>query len=351
MTIMTRKIRAGIAGTGQVATKRHIPAYQRDGRVIIQALYNPVDPMGAKEVARRFGVKHTLTDLQAFLQQPFEIVSICTPPFAHASLIDAALQAGKHVLSEKPMIMRAEEGKALEALAREKGLLLCPVHNFIYSRAVTRAKKFLENGEIGEPTGAMGVQWSSWNRRLPKWFPDLPGRLFFDESPHLIYLLRHFLGDLKLVNAWCKTEYSDNNFGMDRFEISFEGEKGWGSMSMWFGAPMSEWLIVVGCTRGTLVIDLFRDILLKFPPEYIRNYKFIAEIPMRVVIQIVEEMTKKIVKRIVYGRHLYGNEELIRQFVDAVILGEKPPTLAREGWEVVSVIEDILQFCNMEKSR
>jgi predicted dehydrogenase len=176
-------------GTGWVATARHIPAFKRDRRARIVAVFDR-DDAKAKNVARQFKAPQHSNNLDDFLRTPIAAVAICTPPMTHAEAIEAALQAGKHVLVEKPMTLTANEGRALEALANEKGLLLCPSHNFLFSHSVRKVEALLRNGEAGTVQWAMGIQLSSWRRRLPTWYGTLPGGLFFDEAPHLLYLMQ-----------------------------------------------------------------------------------------------------------------------------------------------------------------
>jgi scyllo-inositol 2-dehydrogenase (NADP+) len=349
MDARSRKIQVGIAGTGQVARVRHIPAYKRDPRASIVAFYNPKED--AEVFAKAHGVPHVYSDLETFLEHPFDALSICTPPQTHARLAEAALRAGKHVLVEKPMTMSAREGQALESLARDEGLVLCPSHNFLFNRAMTRVKTLMEEGKLGQVTGATALQWSSWRRRLPDWFPELPGGLFFDESPHLIYLLSYFLGDLEVANAWHTDESMTEGQNIERFDVSFRGQRGWGSMSMWFGAPMSEWWLAVGFTRGTVVIDIFRDVLLWLPPELKRNYRYILEIPTRGTLQLWRTITRWITHRLLRGRHLYGHEELIRRYLDSVASGEEPPVSPSEGWKTIGLIEDVIESAGVPSKR
>ena len=96
------KLRVGIVGMGWVATARHIPAFKRDGRSTIEAVLDR-DRSKAESAARRFRIPRFFNRLEEFLQAPLDVVSVCTPPWTHASLVEAAIRAGKHILVEKPM--------------------------------------------------------------------------------------------------------------------------------------------------------------------------------------------------------------------------------------------------------
>ena len=65
-------------------------------------------------MAEKFGIPHVFTDYEEMLKLPeLDVVSVCTPPFAHKDAAVAALQAGKHVLCEKPMALDATEAQAM----------------------------------------------------------------------------------------------------------------------------------------------------------------------------------------------------------------------------------------------
>ena len=184
-----------------MATERHIPAFKRDKRAFLNAVLGH-ELASTEATARRFGISRSFLSLEEFIMEPLDIVSVCTPPATHASLVEAAIRAGKHVLVEKPMTLTSDEGRSLEALANSTRVILCPAHNFLFSRSLERAKSLLESGRAGKVHWAVGLQLSSSRRRLPTWFNDLPGGLFFDEAPHFLYLMRYFLGEMQVEQAW-----------------------------------------------------------------------------------------------------------------------------------------------------
>lgn len=266
------------------------------------------------------------------------MVSICTPPQAHTHIVEAAINAGKHVLVEKPMTLTPEAGRFLQALSKESGLIVCPSHNFKFSRSAQKAEKLISNGQAGEVQSAMGIQLSSWRRRLPAWFEDLPGGLFFDEAPHLLYLMQHFLGDLSLEKAWQTGEAGDLSH---RMEARLQSPQGTSYLTMWFGAPFSEWLLVLFCSRAVLVLDLFRDVLVHLPPEDGHNAIDVLKTSLRGTFRFWSGIGTSGLQS-VRKQFLFGHDLLIKQFLDAVIDRKDPPVSTREGWEVIFLIEEML---------
>jgi len=341
-------IKSGILGLGQVARVRHVEAYRRDSRCQVIAAYD-TDP-SRESVAQKLNIPFFTTELEAFWEQSTDVVSVCSPPFAHKEGVLAALEAGRHVLVEKPMAMTAVDCRELGDAAENAGLKLCVAHNFLWGRGMALARQTLESGKVGEVTGVTAVQWSSWNRDLPVWHPELPGGLFFDEIPHFLYLMEDLLGPLTVKNAWSQQGGADGARNEWRVDATLEGAKGFGSLTSWFGAPQSEWYLAIGCTRGTIVLDLFRDIGVVLPPEDKRDYRYILEVPTRATAQRWSRIAQWIGTRVFRGRHLYGHESLISQFVDAVVDEGPVPVSAAAGARVLEQMESLLDAAGISRS-
>jgi predicted dehydrogenase len=205
-----------------------------------------------------------------------------------------------------------------------------------------RAESLLRRGDVGEVQWAMGIQLSSWRRRLPTWFDELPGGLFFDEAPHLLYLMRYFLGELQVEQAWQARGGKDSLSQKVQMEARLRGAQGSGYLTMWSGAPFSEWLFILFCSRAVLVLDLFRDILIHLPPEQAHRARDVLRMSALGTLQLWSGIGASGM-RFARGRLSYGHDLLVRCFLDAVINGKKPPTSAQDGWEVVALMEEILR--------
>jgi predicted dehydrogenase len=110
------------------------------------------DAARAAEAAARLGIGRGHGSYAALLADPeVEAVYIPLPNNLHAELAIAALEAGKHVLCEKPLGMDAGQARAMAAKAREKGLLLMEAFMYRFHPQWVRAKEILVSGEIGKP--------------------------------------------------------------------------------------------------------------------------------------------------------------------------------------------------------
>jgi len=102
-------------------------------------------------IARRYPATRTAADYHQLLADPeLAAVVIATPVATHYTFARAALDAGKHVLIEKPFTTNSREAEELVALAKARGLTLMVDHTFVYTGAVRRIKEIVESGELGE---------------------------------------------------------------------------------------------------------------------------------------------------------------------------------------------------------
>lgn len=330
-------VRVGIVGTGWVAQDRHIPSFRSHPEVEVVAVYDR-KPEQAATAAERFGIRHWTDRFEVFLGMGLDVVSIATPPWTHAVLAAACFESGAHVLTEKPIAMNLAEAEAVVEAARVAGRLFCVSHNFRFSRAVARAERFL--GTDREPMYAMGIQLSSLRRRLPSWYGELPGGLLFDEVPHLIYLLHHFLGALTVDHV--RARWGASLSEPETVEVLLTGERGPGQITMVFDAPVSEWQVILTDRRGVVLLDLFRDIAIRIGSDGAHRAADILRTSARGMADHASGFGSS-GARYAARRLFWGHDVLIRRFVDAT-LGRTPvPVTTEEALGVVRVADGILE--------
>ena len=106
----------------------------------------------AEEVAREFDISHVADDWRGVIERDdVDLVSIVTPVVAHYEMTMAALNAGKHVLCEKPMAMNADQARQMMERAREKNVLALIDHELRFLPGRQKAAELIRRGEIGEP--------------------------------------------------------------------------------------------------------------------------------------------------------------------------------------------------------
>ena len=155
------KLRVAVLGAGAWANFAHIPGWQRDPRCEVVAICDPVEER-AREFAGRFNVPLASDDWQQVVGDPkIDVIDVCTPSATHFMLATAGLEAGKHVLCEKPVAYDYRETRRLAALARAKGLKTKLGFTFRYSPGVQYAKSLIDEGFTGRPLIFNGYEQNS----------------------------------------------------------------------------------------------------------------------------------------------------------------------------------------------
>lgn len=201
-------IGVGIIGCGFIGQKR--AKALGDGRLVACA---DINEARAKVVAGNSGAK-IFTDWRGLLVLPeVDIVVIATLHDSLAGITLAAIEAGKHVLVEKPAARSATELEPVMADAEKYGVKVHVGFNHRYHRALRKAKEIVDSGELGELMfiraryghGARIGYDKEWRAN-----PALSGGgELIDQGPHLIDLSRWFLGDFAEVQGFAHTYYWD----------------------------------------------------------------------------------------------------------------------------------------------
>jgi scyllo-inositol 2-dehydrogenase (NADP+) len=329
-------VRVGCIGAGWVARSRHIPAFRSHPDVQVVAVYDRQSERAAS-LAGELGIPAHFDDLDALLRQELDIVTICTPPWTHAPLAMAALEQGAHVFTEKPMAMNTTEAEAMVAAADSADRLLCVSHNFLFSRSVQRVDRLLADSQPIQ--FAFATQLSSASRRLPTWHDQLPGGLFMDEAPHMLYTLQHFLGRLDVEHVRATR---DPRTGLPlTVEVAVGGARAPGQVVTVFGGPVSEWHVIVVTPDRVFDLDLFRDIVVSVGSDGAHRPLDILATSARVVSSHAAGFVSS-GGRYMRGRLFWGHDVIIRLFVDATRGRNQVPVSQADSLGIVRLTDAIL---------
>ncbi|EPZ41595.1 MULTISPECIES: Gfo/Idh/MocA family protein [Alicyclobacillus] len=165
---MTETLRVGIVGAGGIAQAVHIPNYQKCGDKVNIVAIADVDLERAKDVAKRYDIPHAYATVDEMLgAQELDAVSICTPNKFHAASAIAALQAGCHVLCEKPPAMTVAEAEAMASAAEKANKYLSYGFHYRHTQDVEALKRFIDAGELGDIYAATAIAMR--RRGIPGW--------------------------------------------------------------------------------------------------------------------------------------------------------------------------------------
>jgi predicted dehydrogenase len=159
--VMTQPLRAGVIGVGLVGSA-HIEAIARTGFAEVGAVAAS-SPESAQSAAGRFGVPTVHPDWRALLADPtIDVVHNCTPNHLHGVIGQAALAAGKHLISEKPLAATVSEAFDLVLASEQSSLVTALCHNYRHYPMVARARELIRGGAIGEVYHVHGVYLQDW---------------------------------------------------------------------------------------------------------------------------------------------------------------------------------------------
>ncbi|MDH7452391.1 Gfo/Idh/MocA family oxidoreductase [Luteimonas composti] len=340
----------GIIGLGWVATHRHIPSILQDRRFRIVGVADR-DGVTAQKWGKRLGVAHCAASSLADIEwlHKADAIDIATAPMSHYALAAEALSAGKHVITEKPFVMSLQEGEDLVARAGAARRALAIVHNFQFANAVVKLRGDIERGVIGPIRAISATQWGNPSRRLPKWYDTLPGGLFYDESPHLLYLVRTLSpGPISLVGV----DACPSSMGLRTpasIDASFRAHAEYGtvpvSISCRFESPLSEWHVAVLGERSAGIIDVFRNIYLRLPNDGGHGTREVLTTSLKATwSHWWQHLTNG--PQHLAGRLLYGNPTIFERFANSIASGTPPAGIS--GDDALSVLRlqwDILSRC------
>ncbi len=148
-------------GAGAWAKFAHLPGYKRDPRCELVAIADPLVDR-AREFAQLFDIPQVYDSHEALLaRSDIDLVDVCTPSATHFPLSWAALEAGKHVLCEKPVAYDYLDTRRAAALAKSKGLKTKLGFTFRYSPAMRYMKELIDDGFVGTPFIYNGYEQNS----------------------------------------------------------------------------------------------------------------------------------------------------------------------------------------------
>ena len=186
----------GIGFVGRV----HVEALRRLGSVEIAALCAR-RAESARKWSEALHIARVVTDYRALLDDPsIDAIHICTPNASHFPIAKDALDAGKHVLSEKPLAVSAAEARQLVALASEKQRSNCVCYNLRAYPLVQHMRRMVEAEELGEiltVQGCYAQDWllydTDWNWRIEP-AENGPSRVMADIGSHWCDMAEHITG-------------------------------------------------------------------------------------------------------------------------------------------------------------
>ncbi|MCM3023734.1 Gfo/Idh/MocA family protein [Heyndrickxia ginsengihumi] len=244
-----RPLRWGMVGGGrhsQVGYKHRTGALRDNTAFQLLAGAFDIDPERGKDFGMNIGVDEercypdykTMFAEEAKRNDGVEVVSIATPNGTHYEICKAALEAGLHVICEKPLFFTSEEGRKIKALAEEKGKIVGVTYGFSGNQMLLQMRAMIEQGKIGDirivelqyTHGFSATEEAEKTSEAQKWRvdPKIAGPSFVlgDLSTHTYYMSQLIMPHMKIKELLCdrqsfvgsRAPLEDNAFVLMHYE-------------------------------------------------------------------------------------------------------------------------------------
>ena len=284
------------------------------------------DPSRAAAFEQRVPGVPVFADLEQVLDDPsIDAVLVATPPRTHYDLAKAALQAGKHVLVEKPLARTAAEAEDLVRIADDSGAVLMPGHTFLYSPPVNKVRDLIREGALGE---VYFVTSSRMN--LGKYQPD---GVICDLAPHDISILLYLLEQQVVqVSASARSIFREHNPEVAFITLTFAGGVTANIQVSWLAPRKVREMVFVGSKRMVQYDDTAADESVRI---FDRGMEFEAPANFG-EFQLSYRSGDIVVPRVEAAEPLSLE---LQDFAHAIRTGVTPRSHAQLGLETVAVIE------------
>jgi len=222
------KLDVGVVGLG--IGREHVRRYQALNDKFRVATICDADAQRLDRVGDRLGVDSRTSDFDALLASGVDIVDICTPPHLHFDMAQRALEAGCHVVCEKPLVNSLYEVDELIRIQRDSGKRLMPISQYRFGAGVQKLRHLVAEGLTGEPY--VGTIETHWNRGADYYAAEWRGRwdterggVLLGHALHNHDLMCFILGDVKRAFAAATTRVNPIETE-DCASVSFEMANG-----------------------------------------------------------------------------------------------------------------------------
>ncbi len=321
----TRPVRVAVVGYGYWGCKHvRVLSGRHDVSVVV------VDESEERREAaslqfRGIGIASCLADAL----DDVDAVIVATPPTSHTKLALTALQAGKHVLVEKPLATSAADAEHLVAQAAESGVALMTGHTFEYNSAVSKLKEVVTSGTLGRVLYIDAARLS-----LGRYQPDVD--VVWDLAPHDISILSHLLDELPTaVSVWKQRNIGDRFADVAYLRMYFE-------RAATHAVVHLSWLDPCKVRRVTVVGDQRMAVYNDLSDERIRIYDSGVDVHGLDAAGTSRTMPVTYRSGDIVSPYLSFHEPLQVQddhFVECVRTGSRPRTPGERGLDIVRVLE------------
>lgn len=323
-------LKIAVIGCGSIAQNRHLLEYDANKQVEITAVCDIVEER-AQEIAQKYDATAYTSYEKLLKEESVDAVSVCLPNYLHAPVSIAALNAGAHVLCEKPMATSKEEAEEMIQAAEKNGKKLMIGHNQRFVPSHVKAKELIESGALGKvysfrtafghggPEGWSAEGEDSWFFKKDQAFIGAMG----DLGVHKADLLRYILGEEFVDVAGFVENNAKENITVDDNAVCILR-----SQSGIVGTMAASWAYNPNEDNSTVIYGEKGTLRLEDDPEY----------------SLVAQYTNGDIVNYQLGK-IQSNEEggqsdshVINHFVESILNDTQPLLTGEEGMKSLEVI-------------
>jgi predicted dehydrogenase len=285
------------------------------------------DPARADAFRSRMPGVPVESDFDELLLDPsLDAVVIATPPNTHYPLCKRALQAGKHVLVEKPLAKTSAQARELKELAERRDLVLMPGHTFLYSPPVNKVRDLINEDAVGEVYFVTSSRMNLGNYQ--------PDGVVCDLAPHDLSILMHWLDrPVVQVSASARNIFQEHVAETAFITLTFEGGTTANIQVSWL-APRKVRQMIVGSRRMISYDDTLSDEPVRL---YDRGMEFSTPESFGEY-QLTYRSGDVVIPRVEAAEPLALE---LQDWARAMLTGSKPISHAQLGVDVVTTMEAI----------
>jgi predicted dehydrogenase len=328
-------LRAGIAGAGLMG-RWHAHAVKRVGGAVAAVM--DIDLQTARRLASKYpGAKSFFNFEQMLNRGEINVLHVCTPASTHYALAEQAIEAGLHLIIEKPLTPSAADTESLYDQAAYRGVLLCPVHQFVFQDGIRNAKALLPR--IGRLVHLEGTFCSAGGTGLPRAQLDA---IVADILPHPLSLMQVFLPTGLGEHDWVTLRPVHG-------ELRVHGEVSGISLSIFISmnARPTECSFKIFGTDGAIHLDLFHGFAFMEPGKVSRARKITH--PYDLAFRRGLAASVNLGKRFLRREPAYpGLRRLISSFYQAVQTNAVPPLASKDTITIARIRERLIERAGLE---
>lgn len=215
---MSQTVRCGVIGAGAIGL-HHMEGFKKHPNAEVAAVAE-VNPQRRNEAVEKHKIPKAVEDYKELLKDPgIDVVSIALPNYLHSKVAIEAINAGKHVMLDKPMATSAKEGQQIIDAWKEKKVVFMVGQNFRFNRETQMVKEYIKNGELGDVYHAR-AHWlrRSGIPRIGSWFTQkefAAGGCCYDIGVHFLDATLHLMGnfDAESVSGIVQAKFGPRGLG------------------------------------------------------------------------------------------------------------------------------------------